>query len=154
MLRISRLTDYGTLLLVHLANQEGRLCTAGEMASATHVAMPTAQKLLKLLAKGGLIDSVRGTDGGYVLARPAKDISATQILDVLEGPLAITECSTADSQCELESMCQVGSAWQKINHAIRSTLNDISLAELGHPPRKFAPAEISIPADALRHRPD
>jgi len=154
MLRISRLTDYGTLLLVHLAAHDDRLCTAGELSSATHVALPTAQKLLKILAKGGLIDSVRGTDGGYVLARPAKDISATQILDVLEGPLAITECSTADSQCELEAMCQVGSAWQKINHAIRSTLSDISLVELGHPPQEFPPAEISVPADALRHRPD
>jgi FeS assembly SUF system regulator len=154
MLRISRLTDYGTLLLVYLASQNDRLCTAGEMSSATHVALPTAQKLLKLLAKGGLVDSVRGVDGGYTLARPPKRISATQILDVLEGPLAITECSTADSQCELESMCQVGSAWQKINHAIRSTLDDISLAELGHAPARTRQVEISVPADAVRYRSD
>lgn len=144
MLRISRLTDYGTMLLVYLAGREGALCTAAELSQATHVALPTAQKLLKLLAKAGLVDSVRGAEGGYCLAKPPERISAAEILDVLEGPVAITECSTADSHCELESMCQVGDAWQKINRAIRGTLADISLADLGHPPPEFTHVEIPL----------
>ena len=137
MFRISRLTDYGTMILVYLANQEDRLCSANDVAQATHVAQPTVQKLLKALARCGMVDSVRGTDGGYRLARDPKTISAAEILDVFEGPVAITECSTDESHCELESLCQVGGAWQKINGAIRGALTDITLADMGHPPREF-----------------
>ena len=143
MFRISRLTDYGTMILVYLANQDDRLCSANEVAANTHVATPTVQKLLKVLARTGLVASVRGTDGGYRLARTPEAISAAQILDALEGPVAITECSTEESHCELESLCQVGSAWQKINKAIRSALTDISLADLGHPPQEFPPLDVN-----------
>lgn len=144
MFRISRLTDYGTMILVYLAEQDDRVCAASDVAAHTHVALPTVQKLLKLLARTELVDSVRGTGGGYRLARPANTISAAQILDALEGPVAITECSTVDSHCELEALCQVGSAWQKINKAIRGALMDITLADLGHPPREFPPLDVDV----------
>jgi len=137
MFRISRMTDYGTLILVFLADQDSRLCSATEIALGTHVAQPTAQKLLKVLAKTGFVDSVRGTDGGYRLARKPNSITTAEILDALEGPVAITECSTEDGDCELEPMCQVGSAWQKINGAIRIALSEITLADLGHPQANF-----------------
>src|SRR3990172_7806539 len=100
MLRISRLTDYGTMILVHLASRAGRVCSASDVAAGTHVALPTVQKILKLLARSGLIVSVRGAEGGYSLGRPVELISAADILDVLEGPVAITECSLSDSHCE------------------------------------------------------
>lgn len=138
MLRISRLTDYGTMILVHLARQEGRLCTAGDVAGSTHVALPTVQKILKLLTRAGLVSSVRGAEGGYSLGRAPEAISAAEVLDVLDGPLAITECSTAEGQCELEPLCQVSDAWQKINRAIRAALDDISLADLAGPARKLS----------------
>lgn len=131
MLRISRLTDYGTMILVYLARQGPKCCAASEVAAGTHVALPTAQKLLKVLARAGLVESVRGADGGYSLARPPAAISAAEIIDVLEGPVAITECSADASHCELEALCLVGDAWQQINRAIRSSLQEISLAELG-----------------------
>ncbi len=131
MFRISRLTDYGTLILVFLASQESRLCSASEVATGTHVAQPTVQKLLKLLAKTGFVDSVRGSDGGYRLSCDPGSITAAQILDALEGPVAITECSADDGDCALESLCQVGGVWQKINGAIRLALSDITLADLG-----------------------
>jgi FeS assembly SUF system regulator len=137
MFRISRLTDYGTMILVYLANEGGGLCSASDVAQATHIAQPTVRKLLKILARTGLVDSVRGTDGGYCLAEAPESISAAKILNVLEGPVAITECSTEESHCELESLCQVGDAWQKINHAIRDALTDITLADLSHPPPQF-----------------
>jgi len=142
MFRISRLTDYGTMLLVYLAQHGDRLCSASDVALATHVAQPTVQKLLKVLAKTGLVDSVRGAEGGYRLARTPDSINAAEILDALEGPVAITECSTIESHCELEPMCQVGDAWQKINKAIRLALTEITLADLGHPPRVFPPLNI------------
>lgn len=133
MLRMSKLTDYGTLVLVHLARSEDRgeaLNAAPDVAQRTGLAEPTVRKLLKALVRGGLVESVRGAAGGYRLARPAQQISAAQILDALEGPVAITECSGHDSRCSLESVCQVSGKWQRINRAIRMALGEISLAEL------------------------
>jgi FeS assembly SUF system regulator len=150
MFRISRLTDYGTLILVYLAAQDGRLCSASEVTAGTHVAQPTVQKLLKVLARTGLVDSVRGADGGYRLARSPQSINAAEILDALEGPVAITECSTAESHCELESMCHVGGAWQKINRALRAALEDISLLDLAGPSKEFTPLGLRIELEQPR----
>jgi FeS assembly SUF system regulator len=149
MLRISRLTDYGTMILVHLAARDGTLCSASDMAAATRVALPTVQKLLKLLARGEMVQSVRGAEGGYVLARPATRITAAEILDLLEGPVGITECSTTDSHCELEAGCPVGGAWQKINRAMRGALDAVTLADLANPPREFPLPDLT----GARHRP-
>ena len=138
MLRISKLTDYGTVILVYLADMPGdRLCPASDVAQATHLALPTVQKVLKTLAHAGLVTSARGTDGGYRLARTPEKITAAEILDALEGPVAITECSEEDGQCELERDCQVGGAWQKISKAIRGAMNDIRLSDLRSPPTEF-----------------
>jgi FeS assembly SUF system regulator len=161
MLRISRLTDYGTMILVHLAARPGECCPASDVAAHTRLALPTVQKLLKLLARGDLVRSVRGAEGGYTLARPASGISAADILGVLEGPLGLTECSTESHQCELEAGCQVSSAWQKLDRAIRRALDDISLADLAEPPREFPVLNLSgrslqarpaTPAPATRNR--
>jgi FeS assembly SUF system regulator len=153
MLRISRLTDYGTMILVYLAGQGERVCAASDVAAGTHVALPTVQKILKLLTRSGLIVSARGAEGGYTLGRPAQAISAADILDVLEGPVAITECSQSDSQCELESLCQVGGAWQKISKAIRAALDDITLADLTRPAREVPVGGLSrgITRTLVRH---
>ncbi len=130
MLRISRLTDYGTLVLAHLSAESGRHVSAADVASAMGIAVPTVSKLLKLLAKAGLVTSTRGAQGGYQLARDASAISAADIIDALEGPVYITECSADDSQCDLEDVCNVGGAWQRINVAIRRALDDVSLEDL------------------------
>lgn len=153
MLRISKLTDYGTMILVHLAVHSGRLISASDVASGTRLALPTVQKLLKLLARSELVRSVRGAEGGYELTRTPASISAAEILDVLEGPLSITECSTKDGNCELEDSCPVGGAWQKINRGIRGALGEITLAELAHPPREFPLVDLSGRTGRIRHRP-
>jgi FeS assembly SUF system regulator len=130
MLRMSKLTDYGTMVLAQLAASEPGWTTAGKVATATHLAQPTVSKLLKALVHAGLVVSTRGVQGGYALARPAASISAAEILDALEGPVALTECSSARGCCDLESYCRVGTAWQRINHSIRKALEGISLADL------------------------
>jgi len=138
VLRISKLTDYGTLVLVQMtASENNRLCPASELAAGTGLALPTVQKVLKKLAHGNLVVSARGADGGYRLARAPEDISAAEVLDALEGPVAITECCDDDSHCELESNCQVGSAWQKISLAIRAAMGEIKLSDLHNPPAEF-----------------
>lgn len=132
MLRISKLTDYGTVVLAHLATCESSVVSAAEVASATGVALPTVSKLLKTLARAGLVASTRGPSGGYRLARSAREISAADVVDALEGPVSITECSSADSHCEHESVCSVGGAWQRINIAIRMALSEVTLLDLSH----------------------
>ncbi len=130
MLRISKLTDYGTLILAQLPVAGRGLASAGQVAGRTHLAQPTVSKLLKTMTRAGLVVSTRGAQGGYALARPATDISAAQIIDALDGPVAITECSSADGNCDLEPICRVGHAWQKINVGIRTALAQVSLADL------------------------
>ncbi len=130
MLRISKLTDYGTVVLGQLAQYESGFVSASEVAAATGVGLPTVSKLLKNLAKAGLVTSTRGAQGGYRLARDADSISAADVIDALEGPVSITECSGDDSHCDLEAVCNVGGAWQRINVAIRRALQEVSLADL------------------------
>lgn len=144
MLRMSKLTDYGTVVLACLANGEHPLYSAAEVAERTRLARPTVSKLLKVLARAGLVTSCRGAQGGYQLARSPEAISAAEILDALEGPVAITECSATDSQCELEAICSVGHAWQRINREIRRALDHISLQQLaGQSPARLAQVNVS-----------
>jgi len=130
MLRMSRLTDYGTVVLAHLASNSAKCLSAAEVADASGIALPTVSKLLKSLAKAELVHSTRGAHGGYRLARQPQQISATDVIDALEGPVSITECSASGSNCNYEHNCNVGNAWQRINVAIRRALDDISLADL------------------------
>ena len=132
MLKMSKLTDYGTLVLAQLA-KESKLSSSHKVARATHLGKPTVSKLLKALTHAGLVVSERGAQGGYALARPAIEISAAEIIDALEGPVAITECSSIKGHCDLQSNCQVATAWQKINFGIRRALSEVSLVDLQTP---------------------
>ena len=130
MLRIRKLTDYGIFVLAHLANEQDTVMSASQIASRTGLNLPTVSKLLKTLSKAKLVTSIRGSQGGYSLAKKSSAISAAEIIDAFEGPVAITECSASYHSCSLESQCGVGEAWQKINRAIRNTLENISLTDL------------------------
>ena len=144
MLRISKLTDYGTVILALLASNPERPLAAAEVSERTRIALPTVSKLLKKLQRTGLVISTRGSHGGYQLARPAHEVTAARILDALEGPVAITECSGAHSSCGLESNCSVGHAWQRVNSAIRKALNDITLAQLSGTERTVVTATVPL----------
>jgi FeS assembly SUF system regulator len=130
MLRIGKLTDYATVILATLAADRSRQLNAGTLAERTHIAAPTVSKLLKQLHRAGLVTSTRGTHGGYQLARDPGQISAAAILDALEGPLALTQCSAGSGHCDIEHTCSTGRAWQKLNLAIRRSLSEVSLAQL------------------------
>ena len=130
MLRIGKLTDYATVILANLAADRTRLLTAGTLSERTHIAAPTVAKLLKQMHRAGLVNSTRGIHGGYQLARSPEDISAAAILDALEGPIALTECSVGSGQCGIEHTCSVGRTWQRISVSIRRALNEVSLAQL------------------------
>jgi FeS assembly SUF system regulator len=100
------------------------------LSERTHIAAPTVAKLLKQMHRSGLVNSMRGTHGGYQLARDPESISAAAILDALEGPIALTECSVGSGQCGIEHTCSVGRTWQRISLAIRRSLNEVTLAQL------------------------
>ena len=153
MLRISRLTDYATVLLAALASEPQRVQTAASLAEQTRIAAPTVSKLLKQLQRAGLVSSTRGLHGGYQLARPAAQISAAAILDALEGPVALTDCSVGHGQCEIEESCRVGRVWQRLNLAIRRALYEVTLAQLAGldaPPARLPALEREMKAAATR----
>ncbi len=130
MLRISRLTDYATVILAVLAERPDLVQTATALAEQTRIAAPTVSKLLKQLQRAGFVVSTRGLHGGYQLARPPAQISAAAILDALEGPVALTDCAVGQGNCEIEENCRVGRVWQRLNLAIRRSLYEVSLAQL------------------------
>ena len=130
MLRISKLTDYATVILARLAAEPEQRLTATRIAAATHLAPPTVSKLLKQLHRRGLVLSTRGLRGGYMLSRPATAITAAHILDAMEGPVALTECAGSESHCCIETTCLVTKAWQRVNLAVRRSLQEITLLEL------------------------
>ena len=142
MLRISKLTDYATVVLAALAEDPDRVQTATALSEHTHIAAPTVSKLLKQLHRAGLVVSTRGLHGGYQLARPASQISAAAILTALEGPLALTDCSAGHGHCGIEQTCRVGRAWQRVNQAIRRSLHEVSLAQLAG----IDPTQVRLPA--------
>lgn len=148
MIRISRLTDYGIVLMTHMATHADRPHNANEVAAEAHLPLPTVSKLLRLLAKEGLLESHRGVKGGYGLARRPEDITVGSIITALEGPIAITTC-TSDSAgtCEHEPLCPVRSHWYLINLAIRQALDSVTLADMAAQPRRIQlPTAARVPA--------
>ena len=139
MLRITKLTDYGIVLLVQLADGEDQGSrNARSMAEATSLPLPVVSKILKSLAQGGLLTSQRGAKGGYSLARPPEEITVAEIIDALEGPIALMECSAGPGHCEQETACPVRDPWQRIHQSILEMLKRVTLRELvGSPQGDF-----------------
>ena len=149
MLRISKLTDYATVILAHLPEHGPERRTAAEVAGRTQLAVPTVSKVLKELQRAGLVASTRGSHGGYQLARPAAKISAADIIDAVEGPVALTECAGHQHQCGIESSCRVGASWQRVSLAIRQALAEVTLTQLvGSQPLTQKPLHLNANAAA------
>ncbi|MDP3269051.1 MAG: SUF system Fe-S cluster assembly regulator [Legionella sp.] len=133
MLRISKLADYGTVVMVYLAKNPQELCNARDIALHTHLAVPTVSKILKRLTGAGLLGSVRGVTGGYRLQRPASEISVSQIIFAFEEHRGLTECSLQPNECSLQEVCSIQGNWRLISHAIETALDSVSLAALAKP---------------------
>jgi len=146
MLRITKLTDYATVVLTALAGSPLRVHSAAELAEFARLELPTVSKLLKPLSHAGLVISFRGANGGYRLARPPGQISLFEIVEAIEGRLNMTECSGEHSSCEHESHCGVQGHWRRINDVISDTLRGMSLAEM-------LPKHTQVPATGAQERP-
>jgi FeS assembly SUF system regulator len=134
MLRVSRLTDYATVVMAFIATHPDHVHSAVQIAEETRLELPTVSKLLKTLGHAALVESFRGVNGGYRLARSATEISLAEIVEALEGPLGMTECSIAEGQCDREAQCGVRGSWQQINHVLDTALRAVSLADMMKPP--------------------
>lgn len=130
MLKLSRMTDYAAVVMAQIARHPQQPHAAAELAEAVQLPHPTVSKTLKMLVRAGLLESRRGAQGGYSLARPASQITASDIIAAIEGPVAVTECSHADGDCDLVSTCGVSDNWQRVSVAIRELLDSITLAHL------------------------
>lgn len=128
--KISKMADYGTLLMTQLAARPGDIHNVTELSASSGLSAATVSKLLKMLARHELLTSFRGSKGGYQLARPAVAISVAEIIEAIEGALSITECAQPKSACEIQSRCQVQSNWRLITRAISTALDAISLADM------------------------
>ena len=137
MIRITKQTDYGIVLLTHLAAEPERQYNAPDLAAEAHLPLPMVSKILKLLARESLLVSHRGVNGGYSLARRPEAISMAEIIAALEGPIALTECISVEGDCFHEPLCPVRSNWRRINQAVRTALEGITLAEMARPRLKL-----------------
>jgi FeS assembly SUF system regulator len=136
---LSKLADYGVILGVHLARESGRApaeaapTTAGSLAEATQLPTSTVAKVLKSLARAGLVTSVRGAAGGYRLGRPAALITIADMVKAIDGPLGVTQCTSDEDHCSRQSFCLTRPHWSRINSAVAAALSSVSLADMASP---------------------
>lgn len=130
MIKFSKLTDYAVVTLATLSHSDEML-SASALSAASRLPEPTVSKVLKLLAKADVVNSVRGVNGGYKLARTPQNITVAQIVSAIEGPVALTSCvDTAHDACDYSSCCPVKGRWDSVNLAIKDALSGVSLADM------------------------
>ncbi|OGB21043.1 MAG: SUF system Fe-S cluster assembly regulator [Burkholderiales bacterium RIFCSPLOWO2_02_FULL_57_36] len=130
MLRMSKLADYGSVILTTMVRDPQRIQSAAEIASAIRVPVPTVSKVLKILTREGLVLSLRGAKGGYQLSRPPTQISMAEVIEAMDGPIGMTECSITPGLCTQESDCAVRANWQRINLVVLQSLEKITLDQM------------------------
>jgi len=148
MFKLNRLTDYAVVVMAELAKEPAAMRAAGQIAADSGVPLPTVAKVLNLLARDGLVVPHRGATGGYNLSRPADQISVAEIVQSIEGPIALTACvEGALAQCDMEIHCAMRGNWDKVNQVIHQALNTLTLADMT--PCSTAPADFVPPAPPL-----
>lgn len=136
MIKLSKLSDYAIVVLSRLAAERGDVMTTTVLASETGIPESTVAKVLKLLAKEQIVTSLRGANGGYALERDADQITVTELITALEGPIALTTCvNTTESDCMIDQLCPLRGGWQKVNAAVKSALDQVMLSDLILPVR-------------------
>ena len=130
MIRISKLTDYALVILAYLSKNPAQFAQAGDIALNTQINKPTTAKVLKMLARHGILESARGVTGGYRLVNTLQEISVAEIVQILEGPMAIMDCSLGQEYCAISKNCEIRAPWSKINQVIIKALETVKLSDL------------------------
>ncbi|MGB2020266.1 MAG: SUF system Fe-S cluster assembly regulator [Candidatus Puniceispirillaceae bacterium] len=145
MLRLNRMTDYAILVLGVLHGRPDVLLSSAQIAQHAQLTQATAAKIIKALGSAGLVTTIRGTKGGCQLALPASAISIADVIEAIEGPIALTACvEGAEDPCSVQQGCFMSGSWNHINGAIRSALDGVSLSDLFSPSNMF-PAPLETP---------
>ncbi|MEO6064556.1 MAG: SUF system Fe-S cluster assembly regulator [Lysobacterales bacterium] len=137
MLRVSRLTDYACVLMTCLAGGSREVVSAADLAERVRLELPTVSKLMKRMSRAGLVESFRGAQGGYRLARTPESISLADIVTAMEGPIGMTECSVHAGRCGFESHCGARSNWRRVSDIVVAALKGVTLADM-QPPASLA----------------
>lgn len=131
MIKLSKLTDYSVVILAEMARGRGGLMTASGLAAQSGLPEPTVAKVLKLLARGAVITSVRGANGGYTLEKAPEDISIAAVITALEGPVVLAACvEGAAGCCDHEKTCTIKGQWDPVNAAMQRALENVTLAQM------------------------
>lgn len=131
MIKVSKMADYAVVVLAALARSDGALMNVASVAAKTHLPEPTVAKVLKLLSRGDFLQSIRGVNGGYKLAQPAREISVAKIIVAVDGPISLTSCVDGSNEvCDYAGSCAVKGRWNGVNVAIRGALENVTLAEM------------------------
>ncbi len=131
MIRLTKAADYGILLLTGMAGTATDLHTTTELSEFCHLPQPTVAKVLKLLARAGILESERGVHGGYRLARSPEQVSVGDAIRAVDGPIAMTECvDDTPGLCAVEADCTIRGNWERINAAVEAALSSVSIAEM------------------------
>ena len=134
MFKLNRLTDYAVVILGQLEAPGRKLRSAQEIGQAAGIPLPTVAKVLNSLGRAGLVSAQRGAAGGYALERPAERITVADIVEALDGPIALTACvSGSEAACEVQSLCPMSGNWEQVNAAIRAALSAVTLADMMRP---------------------
>jgi len=138
MFKLNRMTDYAIVVLGALAHRHGETLATAQLAQLTGLNQPTVAKVAKTLMAAGLLDTQRGVNGGYRLSRQAAAISLVQIVEAMEGPIAVNDCvDGAQDPCMVSNCCFMSSNWNRVNLAVRAALNEVSLEDLTDPAQLF-----------------
>jgi len=153
MFKVNKLTDYATVILIEIARTDA-VQSSQHIAHRTGIPLPTVAKLMKNLGKAGLVASTRGAGGGYTLGRVATGITVADVIQAVEGPIALTACAdTSDEQCGIEKLCPVQGKWNRINSAVRAALEEVTLAEMVADVSSFGIEGMPAPVAALEMKP-
>ena len=134
MIRISRMADYA-LLVVFKMRSFDELITLSRLCELTNLSLPTIRKLMRALTKSNLVKSVRGPHGGYKLSCQPDQTSIAEVIEAIDGPIALTECTKLDGgDCQIASTCELKENWNIVNRLISNALHNVTLDAMGHVP--------------------
>jgi len=133
MIKLTKLADYAVILMCQMSHSDGRV-SAQDLATSTGIPVPTVSKILNMLSRGGLLQSHRGLKGGFALVRTAEEIAVSEIIEIMDGPIALTLCTEGTScDCGFDDVCSLRPRWQIINNAVKAALDDVKLSVLAVP---------------------
>ena len=142
MFKLNRMTDYAIVVLGALARRQGEILATGQLSELTGLSQPTIAKVAKALVAAGLLDTQRGVNGGYRLAHQATMISLVQIVEAMEGPIAVNDCvEDAPDPCMVGTCCSVSRYWNRVNQVLKDALTVVFLRDLIDPAQLFTPAD-------------